>query len=299
MSHPNAPAPGALLQALGLLLAAQFFFNCVDTAGKVLVADYSVITVLWARNVAHLVGIAAWAVWHFRGLPPRPRRFDLQVARGIALLAFSGFLFAALKYLPQAEAVAISFTAPLVILLLAGPVLGERVTLARWIAAGVGFVGMLVVVRPSSGLATIGVVFGLLTLVGNAAFQLITRRMANAEPALVTILWTAIIGTVVSSALLPFAPPTHWPTPGQAALFASFTVTGTACHVLLIEAYRRAPASWIAPFIYCHIIYAALFGWAVFDQFPTPVTLAGIALIGASGAGIALWERARTTRRAA
>lgn len=290
---------GALLKAVGLLLGAQFFFNCVDTTGKYLVQDYSVITVTWSRYVFHTLFMLAYAFWRFGGPPPLPKRKGIIVWRGFLLLGFAAFLFATLKYLPQAEAVAISFMSPLLILLLAGPTLGERVTLARWIAALAGFTGMLVVVRPANELATIGVVFGILTLVCNTGFQLITRYLANADHPIVTILWTAAVGTLASTVLLPFAPPDHWPTAWQAVLFLSMGITGSICHLLLIEAYRLVPASYLAPFIYVHIAYATAFGWAVFGQFPDAITLAGIALIGASGAGIALYERSRAARRAA
>lgn len=281
------------LRAVLLVLGAQVFFNLLDATAKYLVRDFPVVTVTWARYFFHFLFMAAYlALAAGRGLL-RPRCPGLQFARGVALIGFSGFLIAALKYLPQAEAVAISFVAPLVILVLAGPLLGERVGLARWIAVLAGLAGMLLVVRPGSGLAGIGVAFAFATLACNAAFQLLTRRLATVEHPLTTVFLSALIGTVATTLALPFAPPDRWPTTFEAFLFVSFGVTGSISHLLLIRAYRLVPASFIAPLIYNHIVLATLAGLVFFGQFPDALSLAGIAAILASGAGIALYERSR------
>jgi len=284
------------VRAMALVLGAQVFFNLLDATSKYLVRDFPVVTVTWARYFFHFLFMAGYvALAAERGLL-RTRRPGLQLARGIALIGFSGFLIAALKYLPQAEAVAISFVAPLVILVLAGPLLGERVGLARWLAVLGGLAGMLVVVRPGSGLAGIGIAFALATLACNAAFQLLTRKLATTEHPLTTVFLSALIGTVATTLALPFALPDHWPTPWQAFLFVSFGVTGSVSHLLLIRAYRLVPASFIAPLIYNHIVLATLAGLVFFGQFPDAVSLAGMAVIVASGAGIALYERSRSRR---
>jgi drug/metabolite transporter (DMT)-like permease len=292
-----APAKGALLEALASFLLAQFLFNLVDATGKYLVRDFPVVTVVWARQALFFVAMAAYvAALRDPGLL-RARRPRLQVARGVTLFAFAGFLFAALKHLPQAEAVAISFVAPLLILVLAGPLLGERVGWARWTAAGAGFAGMLIVVRPGSGLAAIGVAFALATLAANAAFQLLSRRLALLDHPVTTVFYSSLVGMLAATLILPFGLPERWPNAWETALFLSFGVTGTLSHLLLIRAYRLAPASFIAPFIYVHIVQATLAGLVFFGQFPDALTLAGIGVILASGAGIALYERRRAAAR--
>jgi drug/metabolite transporter (DMT)-like permease len=291
----------APLRAIALLFAAQVFFNLLDATAKYLVRDYSIITVTWARYLFLLLFTAGWLVFAGQGavLRTAPKQWGLQIARGLMLIAFSGCLIATLKYLPQAEAAAISFVAPLVILVLAAPLLGEQVRLARWVAVACGLAGMLIVVRPGAGLSGIGVAFAVGTLVTNAGFQLLTRKLAHLDNPYTTALLSALIGTVVTTGALPLAPPDHWPTAGQALLFVSFGVTGTASHLLLIRAYRLAPASFLAPFIYNHIVLATLAGLVFFGQFPDAVSLAGIAVILASGAGIALYERNRPLAAAA
>jgi drug/metabolite transporter (DMT)-like permease len=176
---------------------------------------------------------------------------------------------------------------------LAGPLLGERVGWARWAAALAGFAGMLIIVRPGSGLATIGVVFAIATLVCNAAFQLMSRKLALTENPITTVFLSSLIGTVGATALLPFGLPDHWPDLWQATLFLSFGVTGSVSHLMLMRAYRLAPASFIAPLIYLHVVQATIAGLVFFGQFPDAVTLVGIAIILASGAAIAVYEQRR------
>jgi drug/metabolite transporter (DMT)-like permease len=152
---------------------------------------------------------------------------------------------------------------------------------------------MLVIVRPGSGLATIGIVFAIATLVCNAAFQLMSRRLALTEHPITTVFLSSLIGTVGATALLPFGLPDHLPDLWQTILFLSFGVTGSVSHLLLMRAYRLAPASFIAPFIYVHIVQATISGLVFFGQFPDAVTLVGIAIILTSGAAIAAYEQRR------
>ena len=142
---------GGLLTALLLFLGAQFLFVLVDATGKYLVRDFPVLSVVWARYFFHLLFMAAYVAAIGDRALLRTRRPALQLARAVTVFSFAIFLFAALKYLPQAEATAISFVAPLLILVLAGPLLGEHVGRARWAAALAGFAGMLVIVRPDRG----------------------------------------------------------------------------------------------------------------------------------------------------
>ena len=282
-----------LLTALLLFLGAQFLFILVDATGKYLVRDFPVLAVVWARYFFHFLFMAAYVTAIGDAGLLRTRRPGLQLARALTVFSFAIFLFAALKYLPQAEATAISFVAPLLILVLAGPLLGEHVGWARWAAALAGFAGMLVIVRPGSGLATIGIVFAIATLACNAAFQLMSRKLALTEHPITTVFLSSLIGTVAATALLPFGLPEHWPDLWQSVLFLSFGVTGSVSHLLLMRAYRLAPASFIAPFIYVHIVQATISGLVFFGQFPDAVTLAGIAIILTSGAAIAAYEQRR------
>jgi len=294
MSAPHTPSrPIALLEALLFLLGAQACFSVVDSTAKYLVQEFPVVTVTWARYFFHFLFMVAYVYAKWQPGLLATKRLGLQIARGLTLVAFAITLFSALRYLPQAEAIAISFVAPLFILLLAGPLLGESVGWARWAAALAGFAGMLIVVRPGSGLAPIGVAFALGTLACNIAFQLMTRKLAMTEHPVTTVFLASLVGTLGATVLLPFGLPDRWPNGWETVLFLSFGVTGSVSHLLLIRAYRLAPASFIAPFIYCQIVMATLAGWIFFGQFPDAVTLAGIVAILLSGAAIAAYEKRR------
>ena len=294
MPSPHATSrPIALLEAVLFLLGAQLVFTLVDATGKYLVREFPVVTVVWARYFFHFVFMAVYLGARWQPGLLETKRLGLHVARGVTLVVFAICLFAALKYLPQAEAVAISFFAPLLILVLAGPLLGERVGWARWAAAFGGFAGMLIVVRPGSGLAPIGVAFALGTLACNVAFQLMTRKLAMTEHPVTTVFLAALVSTLGATAILPFGLPDRWPDAWETTLFLSFSVTGSVSHLLLIRAYHLAPASFIAPLIYCSIVWATVSGWLLFGELPDGVTLLGLAAIIASGAAIAVYERRR------
>src|SRR5262247_1020511 len=273
-SPPTTSRPIALLEAVLFLLGAQLVFTLVDATGKYLVREFPVVTVVWARYFFHFVFMVVYLGARWQPGLLETKRLGLHVARGVTLVVF-----------------AICFFAPLLILVLAGPLLGERVGWARWAAAFGGFAGMLIVVRPGSGLAPIGVAFALGTLACNVAFQLLTRKLAMTEQPVTTVFVASLVSALGATALLPFGLPDRWPDAWETALFLSFSVTGSVSHLLLIRAYHLAPASFIAPLIYCSIVWATVSGWLLFGELPDGVTLFGLAAIIASGAAIAVYER--------
>jgi drug/metabolite transporter (DMT)-like permease len=208
--------------------------------------------------------------------------------------------FTCLHYLPQAEATSIAFMAPLIMLLIAPLVLGERMHKSRWIAALIGFVGVLIIIRPSSGLNTTGVMFGLITAFLFAAMHTLTRKIASDHP-YTSVLWSGAVGTVALTLILPFI----WDSSKlilselsemQWLLMLSLGFSGALGHLLQISAYRNAPASMLAPFIYLQITAAATIGWLIWGHFPDGVTWIGIGIISASGIGIGWVEWRRSTK---
>jgi len=180
-------------------------------------------------------------------------------------------------------------------MLLAGPLLGERVGWPRWMGAALGFVGMLLVVRPGANLDPTGVVFVLLTVVCNVAFQLLTRSLAITENSLATIFLSSLVGVTVSAAVLPLQSSWGgWPEsldPQQLALLASLGVTGIVSQWFWIRAYYWASASLIAPLVFLQIFWATAAGWGFFGQLPSTLSFVGMALIGMAGAAAMLLER--------
>jgi hypothetical protein len=209
--------------------------------------------------------------------------------------------FTSLSYLPQAEATAIIFISPLIMLSVAPWILKEPIRKTRWVAAGVGFIGVLLVIRPSSGLPLMGVITGLLTACLFATQHLTTRMVAKDDP-FTTLVWSGGLGTLALAFTLPFILPTAWPiltsmpTPVWAVMLST-GITGGVGHLLQIQAYRFAPASLLAPFIYLQMTVAASMGWLIWSHFPDATTWLGIGIICASGVANSLieWYRSRQT----
>ena len=165
---------------------------------------------------------------------------------------------------------------------------------SRWIAGAVGFAGVLIIIRPDAGLNPMGVIWGLGTALAFAGQFLATRRVAVDDP-FTTLVWSGAVGTVVLSATMPFLLPQALPAlralePMHWLVLFSTGVLGAAGHLLQIQAYRYAPASLLAPFLYLQIVAAATLGWLIWGQFPDAVSWLGIAVICGSGASLAMWE---------
>ncbi|GAP35935.1 DMT family transporter [Piscinibacter sakaiensis] len=282
---------GVLLHVAGL-----WTLSALDATGKHLVlAGVPLLMLAWARYALHtaLVAVVWWprrghALWATRSLPR-------QLQRGALMVLTTVSFFGVLRHLPLAEATALNFLAPVVLMALAPWLLHEPHRWHRWVGVGIGFLGMLVVVRPGSNLSPLGVALGIANALAFAAFQISTRRVAHDDP-LTTNAWGGLVGTVVLTAALPWTWQTLQLSWTDTALLASTGLTGFLGHWLQAAAYRRTPATLLAPYSYLQIVSAVLFGWWVFRQLPDPTTAAGIALICAAGAGVAIVERAMGRR---
>jgi drug/metabolite transporter (DMT)-like permease len=217
----------------------------------------------------------------------RSKNYPMQIIRGSTSLFAMLAVFMALSYLPQAEATAIYFLAPLLVLCIAPWFLGEPSRWHRWVAAIVGFLGVMIIVRPGAGLHPIGVGYGLLAAIIIATQYLCTRKLA-ADDSKTTLLWSGIVGFVGGIILAPFQLSEGiavmrefelW----QWLLVINTGVFGTLGHLLQIKAYQQAPASLLAPFSYLQIIAAAALGLAIWGQFPDLLGWLGIFIVCASG----------------
>lgn len=295
--HTNLP------RAFAFLMAAHILFVLLDATGKALVADMGVPLISLVRHAGHALLMLAVLGPTLGMALLRTSSPMTQLVRGLLLSGFTLFFFTALGHLPQAEATAINFLSPFFVMLLAGPMLGEAVTWRRWVGAAGGFAGMLLIVRPGSGLATIGVVFALLTVLCNIGFQLLTRRLAVRDNSTTTVFLTSLVGTAVSASLLPVQDAWGgWPQALEMRhwlLFGSLALVGVLSQWCLIRAYYWSSASFIAPLVFLQIVWATLSGQVFFGQLPDLVTLAGMAIICASGIGSTVSEARAARRRAA
>jgi drug/metabolite transporter (DMT)-like permease len=292
LTSPN-PAAAHPLRGIVLLVVAVMFFVLLDSTSKHLAARWPVSLLVWVRYAVHLLlMVVLLAPRQGLGLL-RTGRPLLQVLRAGCLLITSWFVVAALQRLPLAETTAILFSAPLLVTLLARTLLKESVSRRRWLAVGIGFVGVLLVVRPGAQVDGHGLVLALCAAGGFAGYQILTRLLSATEAPLTLLFYTALVGTLAMSLALPWN--WHGPAPDAWALvqMASMGVFGALGHLLLIQAFRLAPASTLSPILYVQLVWATLLGGLIFGQWPGVLGATGIAVIGLAGVMTALAERPR------
>jgi drug/metabolite transporter (DMT)-like permease len=222
----------------------------------------------------------------------RTRRLRLHLARA-AILPFSSLcFFSSLKYLPLAEATAINYSTPVLVVILAVIFLHERMTQPRIALVIAGVAGMLLIVRPGSAVFQGAALLAMGAAVFYGTFQILTRKLAS-EDSRVLLFYPAFVGTLMLTALLPWYGVDVAVAWTDVALIVGAGLLGTAGHFLFILAFQRAPASGLTPYTYVHLVWATLVGWIAFGSFPDAWTLAGMAVITGSGLLIALHERRR------
>lgn len=284
------------LRAVTLMVAAMLCFAMLDATSKHLSQTWNVPLLVWARYIVHFaLMIALLGPHHGLGLV-RTRRPIAQFGRGLLLVAVTGFAMAAFQVMPLAETTALIFVTPLIVALLAGPMLGERVGPPRWIAALVGFGGMLLIARPGSALDSAGIAYTLIAAVCYAFYQILTRRMTATEKPLTMVFYTALAGTTAMSLALPWIWSGPTPEPLEALMICSLAIYGGTGHFLLTHAFRHAPASTLAPFLYIQLIWASLLGWLFYEQWPDALSIAGMVTIVAGGVAVALIEQSAAGR---
>jgi len=221
----------------------------------------------------------------------RSARPGLQILRGLAMLLSSLFFISCLPVLPLADATAIGFVSPLFITALSIPVLGERVGPRRWAAILVGLIGVVIVVRPGTSAFQATAVLPILSALSWAAGIVITRKMSGADGTLTTLIISAVSALLVVSLMVPF----DWVTPTlrQFGIALLYGFLASAGQWVIVLAYHRAGASVLAPLTYSQLVWAAALGFLVFGALPDAWTLAGAAIIIASGVYTAHRERLR------
>lgn len=211
-----------------------------------------------------------------------------------AMIGLTGMIggFMAVSHLPLTEATALSFSAPLFMTALSAPLLKEPVGRHRWAAVAVGFIGVLIMIRPDPAhMASIGVVFALIGAVGSAGAMITIRQISATEPGPRIVFYFTLAGALAGLCSLPFG----WVMP-DAQTFALLVVMGLLGGVgqmLLTEAIRVAPVSVVAPFDYTQLVWASLIAFFVWDELPRPFTLVGAGVVAASGLYILYRETVR------
>lgn len=280
-----------LARSVLMLLGALFLFVLLDSTAKHLGARHPVPMLVWSRYAVHFLLMVIFLAPSMRLRLVTTTRPARQIVRAICLLFTTFFAMAAFARMPLAETTAIVFAAPLLVTLLARPVLGEQIGALRWAAVIIGFVGVVLIARPGSGLVTDGIALALAAAVCYALYQILTRQLSSTETSVTMLFYTALIGTIGMSLALPWIWTGQMPGLVDALMICSLGVYGGVGHFLLIKAFRDAPASVLSPILYVQLIWATLMGWIVFGHFPDTAALLGILTIAAAGAVIAFDSR--------
>lgn len=280
------------LIAIALICGAVLFFALLDTSAKWLSGHMDPVQIVFARYAGSMVLVLMLLnPWSRPGVL-RTQRPMLQGVRSLLLLGSTMLNFVAVKYLQLAETVSIMFAGPLLVALVAGPMLGEWPGPRRLAAITVGFIGVLVITRPGFGGLHPAAILSVFGCICYSFYALATRQLAAFDPPETTMVYSGVAGTLAMLPLIPF----FWSMPQTPLVWAILLGTGLLGgfgHWLLILAHRLAPATVLAPFIYSQIIWMIALGWFVFGQFPDGWTFAGATIVIASGLYLLYRERVR------
>ena len=282
----TSPRATNIFKGILFMLGATVAFPLLNATAKYLSQDYPTAEVIWARNLGHLIFVAALFMPR-RGVRLfATQHLPFQLSRSFLLLGSTTLFFTALPFVPLTEMSAVSFTGPLMVAGLSVPILHERVGPGRWLAIATGFLGALIVIRPGGDIAHWASLLVLGSALCYAGYQVLTRIVGAADTAETSVSYSALVGTVVMCAVVPFfwKPPQD---PGALALFCALGLFGGLGHYCVARAYQWGPASVLAPFNYAQLIGAVTLGYLIFGDVPGLWTWLGSALIAASGLYVA------------
>ncbi|MBO1905140.1 DMT family transporter [Microvirga sp. 3-52] len=277
---------------IALMCAALFCFSCLDATAKWVNSSVDPMITVWARYIS--AAFLTFLVINPRTQPGalRTRRLPLQLLRSFLLFASTLCNFFALKYLQLVETQSIIFATPLLVALLAGPLLGERIGWQRMTAIAVGFIGILVITRPGSGTMHPAALLSLAGSVSYAFYNIVTRMLASSDSIATTTLYSSVAGIVFVTPVLPWV----WTTPSSPLVWFLLATTGfygAFGHWLLVLAHARAPAAILAPFIYSQIVWMLVLGYVLFGDWPDSWTFVGAGIVIASGLYLLYRERVK------
>lgn len=263
------------------ICAAVFLFASSDALSKYLTNFYPVVMVLWVRYIVHVLLILAAL------RPPSlttlitTQHPKLQIIRGLCMANTNLMFISALHYIPLAEGTAIIYLSPLLVTAMSGPLLGERITRMQWLAVAIGFIGVLLIVRPGGSMFHPVALLALGAAFSFSLYQVITRKLNHTDKSSITNFISGLVCVIVTSLLLPF----FWKTPTLhfALLMVLLGISALVSHLLMTKAYQHAKPSTLAPFSYTQLLFAGLIGYLFFDQIPDLMGLIGMLVIVVGG----------------
>jgi len=291
-----APSHSTDHPALGiaLMLTGIAGFSIMDAIIKWLTADYPIAQIVALRSWFGLPLLCLFALYGGGLKSLRSRRPGVHLGRYLLVLALSFSFFWALSQMKLVDAIAITFAAPIFITALSVPLLKESVGLRRWVAIGVGFFGVLVMLRPGAGVFQ----WAALVVIGSVvvySLLMITTRAFKATESTASLMLYPQLGMALTGMILA---PFFWMTPSMLdlGLFAIAGMFGSVGVICVTHAFRLGPAAVISPFEYSALIWASLLGYFLWGELPDAITLVGAAIVISSGLYIIYRETIKVGR---
>lgn len=275
-------------------LGAFFMFTVMNMFAKMLSVNHSVIEIAFYRNlvacIPFLIMIFAFGKREILVIRSKPTLVGIRAAIGTLSLVTT---FAAYSMMPMADTTVLMFTASLFIPVLGVIFLKESVGPYRWAAVAMGFIGVVVMAHPSGDVYTLGILVALFATLLHAALQIILRYLSRFESPETISFYFFVIGVFLTALPLPFI--AVRPTMAEVPLLIGVGLSGAGAQWLLSIAFRHARAAVVTVFNYTSIVWAALFGWMIWNDWPTPVVMAGGAIVIASNI-LMIWRESRLER---
>lgn len=293
MPHPPLPADRPML-GMGMRIVSATCFALMAALLKAASQHGAgTLEMLFYRSAGALPLVFLWAAFGPGLRSLGTQRPAAHLTRSVIGLTTMFFTFGALSLLPLGEATTITYTAPVFSTILSAVLLHEAIGARRWAAVVTGFLGMLLVVQPGggNGLSPVGVAMALAAALGQSAVMITLRQIGKTEATSAIVFWFTVFCSAVGAIFLPFFGHVHDAT--TFVLLIGGGLFGGIAQITMTSSLRYAPVSAVVPFDYLQIIWATAIGWAIFASPASATTLAGAALITASGVYTAYREGRR------
>jgi len=281
------------LTGIALMLTAMAMFMITDTVAKYLTREIHPVQIIWSRYIFYTIYLTPLVLWFGVRKTFATRRPWAHVGRSTAMLLSGTCFNLSLAHLGLAFAITVAFVSPLFVTAMSMLFLGERVGPRRWAAVVVGFLGVVIVVRPGADFSPWSVLPVASAFLW-AISLILTRRTGQSDGPLTTLAFTTVVGLIGASLMVePFW---VWPRWEAWAMMAAIGAWNLLALTVMIRAFTHAPASTLAPYSYSQMVWSTLLGWAVFGDIPDVLTYVGGGIVVASG--VYIWHRERVLARA-
>ena len=261
----------------------------MNSGAKWLAQIYPVEQVIFIRILIHFLFMTVLFIPRYGTKIFKSQKPSWQIMASALLFIATGCFFIGIQTIPLAEATIITFLGPIFVTLLAIGFLGERVNGVRIACIAAGFAGAAIVIRPGSDVFRVEALLVIANAFLYACYQIMTRKLASIDKPETTAVYNGLVGAAVMAFLMPL----FWKMPDQPlhlVLFLSLGVLGGFGHYAVASAFRYAQASLIAPFHYTQIVFAVLYGWLLFGDWPDSLSFVGCSIIALAGVALAITE---------